>query len=48
MIEIKFDENNNKSIAYDNNIQIGECDYIETEGTWNITHTEVDPTYQGQ
>ena len=48
MNEINFDENNNKSIAYDNNIQIGECDYIETEGTWNITHTEVDPTYQGQ
>ena len=48
MIEIKFDENNNKSIAYDNNIQIGECDYIETEETWNIVHTEVDSSYQGQ
>ena len=48
MIEIKFDENNNKSIAYDDNIQIGECDYIEAEDAWNITHTEVDPTYQGQ
>lgn len=48
MIEIKFDENNNKSIAYDDNIQIGECDYIEVEDAWNITHTEVDPTYQGQ
>ena len=48
MIEIKFDENNNKSIAYDNNIQIGECDYIEAGETWNIVHTEVDSSYQGQ
>ena len=48
MIEIKFDKNNNKSIAYDNNIQIGECDYIETEDSWNIIHTEVNNSYQGQ
>lgn len=48
MIEIKFDANNNKSIAYDNNIQIGECDYIEVEETWNIVHTEVNGYYQGQ
>ena len=48
MIEIKFDENNNKSIAYDNNIQIGECDYIEAGETWNIVHTEVNNSYQGQ
>lgn len=48
MIEIKFDEDNNKSIAYDNDMQIGECDYIETEETWNIVHTEVSNLYQGQ
>ena len=48
MIEIKFQENNNKAIAYDNNIQIGECDYIEDGETWNIVHTEVDNSYQGQ
>ena len=48
MIEKKFDANNNKSIAYDNNIQIGECDYIEVEETWNIVHTEVNGSYQGQ
>lgn len=48
MIEIKFDLNNNKSIAYDNNIQIGECDYIESAESWNIIHTEVDKLYQGQ
>ena len=48
MIEIKFDLNNNKSIAYDENIQIGECDYIESQESWNIIHTEVDKSYQGQ
>lgn len=48
MIEIKFDKNNNKSIAYDNNIKIGECEFIELEECWNIIHTEVSNLYQGQ
>ena len=48
MIEIKFNENKKQSVAYDNNIQIGECDYIETEDSWNIIHTEVNNSYQGQ
>lgn len=48
MIEIKFDKNNNKSIAYDNNIEIGKCEFIEIEEFWNIIHTEVSKLYQGQ
>ncbi len=48
MIEIKFDKQNNKSIAYDNNTKIGECEFIETEECWNIIHTEVNNSYQGQ
>ena len=48
MIEIKFDKNNNKSIAYDKNIKIGECEFIELEKSWNIIHTEVSNLYQGQ
>ena len=48
MIEIKFDEKKRQSIAYDNDIKIGECDYIESEGCWNIIHTEVSDLYQGQ
>lgn len=48
MIEIKFDKDNNKSIAYDKNTQIGKCDFIETEEGWNIIHTEVNNSYQGQ
>lgn len=48
MIEIIFDKSKNKSLAYDSNTQIGECDFIELDGCWNIIHTEVDSSYQGQ
>lgn len=48
MIEIKFDENNKQSLAIDDNVKIGECDYIEIEDSWNIIHTEVNNEYQGQ
>ena len=46
MIKINFEED--KSVAYDDNKQVGECDFIEKEDTWNIVHTEVDDAYQGQ
>ena len=46
MIKIKFEEN--KSVACDYDKKIGECDFIEENDTWNIIHTEVDNTYQGQ
>lgn len=48
MIEIKFEKENNKSVAYDNNIEIGECVFVEEREYWNIVHTEVSPLYQGQ
>lgn len=48
MIKIVFDKNKNRSIAYDNDKKIGECSFIESEKSWNITHTEVDSSYQGQ
>ena len=48
MIKIKFEKENNKSIAYDNNVEIGECVFVETEKYWNIVHTEVSSLYQGQ
>lgn len=46
MIEIKFE--NNKSVAYDGDKKIGECDFLEYHDGWNIIHTEVDSLYQGQ
>ena len=48
MIEIKFDKEKSQSIAYDNNIKIGECNYIESQDYWDIIHTEVSDLYQGQ
>ena len=48
MIKIIFVKEQNKSVAYDDTILIGECDFIETANCWNIVHTEVDNSYQGQ
>lgn len=48
MIEIKFDKESKKAVAYDGDIKIGECEYVEVEQQWNIIHTEVNVLYQGQ
>lgn len=48
MIKIEFDIENNRSIAYDNDVIVGICEFINNKDTWNITHTEVDNSYQGQ
>ena len=48
MIDIKFDKEKRQSVAYDNNVKVGECDYIEHEEYWNIIHTQVSKTHQGQ
>ena len=47
MIEIKFELKNNRAVAYDNNVEIGECVFVETDKCWNIVHTEVTTLYQG-
>ena len=38
MIKIVFNKDMNRTIAYDNKKQIGECDFEETNDVWNITH----------
>ena len=48
MIDIEFIKKDNKAIAYDDNKKIGECVYETSDNVWNIIHTEVDNTYQGQ
>lgn len=48
MIDIKFEKEKNKSVAYDNKTEIGECVFIEDGEYWNIVHTEVNSLYQGQ
>ena len=48
MIDIKFDELKKQAIAYEVDTKIGECDYEEEGDTWNIVHTSVSDSYQGQ
>lgn len=48
MINIKFIKNENRAVAYDDEIEIGECNFKEVGDTWNILHTGVDSEYQGQ
>ena len=48
MYKIKFDKNNNRSVAYDNDVEIGKCEFIEVDCSWNIVHTEVNKSYQGK
>ena len=48
MIKIVFEKNENRAVAYDSNIKVGDCDFEEINDIWNITHTEVDSAYQGQ
>ena len=39
---------NCRSVAYDGDRLIGECDYQEADSGWCIYHTEVDPAYGGK
>ena len=47
-ITVVFEENANRSAAYDGDKQIGECEFMVSGGTWTITHTGVRPEYGGQ
>lgn len=48
MITIKFIKEENRAVAYDNDVEIGKCEFEELEDTWNIIHTGVNSNYQGQ
>lgn len=47
-VSVVFEENANRSAAYDGENQIGECDFTVSAGTWTITHTGVRPEYGGR
>ncbi len=47
-INTRMEPENCRSVAYDGDKLIGECDYRETESGWCIYHTEVDPEYGGK
>lgn len=48
MINIIYEEENNRAVALCEGKIIGECDYIQSENSWNIVHTEVNENYKGQ
>ncbi len=48
MVKIEFKIEQNKALAYDDKLEIGICEFIENENTWNIIHTVVDNNYRGQ
>lgn len=47
-VSIEFDEAGLRSVAKHNGVQIGECDFRDSEKGWTIVHTEVDPEYEGR
>ena len=48
MIDIKFLKSENRAVLYDGKLEIGECNFLESDDNWNIVHTGVDSKYQGQ
>lgn len=47
-ITIVFEEEMQRSAAYDGDLQIGECEYSQSGNTWSITHTGVREAYGGR
>ena len=48
MIEIKYEKESNRAVAFIDNVEVGECVYEVGDNVWNIIHTGVDSFYQGQ
>ena len=47
-ISVVFEENKNRSAAYKDGNQIGECEFKVSDKIWTIVHTGVRPAYEGQ
>ena len=47
-IEIVFEQDRDRSAAYINGEQIGECEFSVSGNVWTITHTGVRPEYGGR
>ena len=48
MINIIFEENKCRAVAFDEGYFLGECNFLVIEENINIIHTEVDNNYKGQ
>ena len=47
-VSVVFEEEMQRSAAYVNGAQIGECEYQVSDSTWVITHTGVRPEFGGR
>ena len=47
-INIIFDEANNQSLAYLDQVQAGECQFEIKDDKWHIIHTGVRPEFGGR
>lgn len=47
-INYEFRLNEQRSVAVINGVEIGECNFIITNNTWNIIHTFVEENHQGK
>ena len=47
-MQIIFEPEHFRSAAYDGETRVGVAEIEEARGYWVITHTEVDPAYEGQ
>ena len=47
-IDVVYDFENCRSVAFDGDKLVGECDYEVSDGGWNIYHTEVLSEYEGK
>lgn len=48
MIKIKYEKDNHRSAAYDDDELIGLSNYSQMKNIWIIDHTETNPEYGGQ
>ncbi len=48
MIEIVFEEDRNRVVAYDGALEAGELTFRRNEEFWTLDHTYVDRQYRGQ
>lgn len=48
MTEIRYEENNHRTAAYEGQDMVGECTYYVIGEVWAIDHTFVNSAYAGQ
>ena len=47
-MQIRYEAEHCRSAAYDGERRVGVAEFDAQDGRWVITHTEVDPAYDGQ